>query len=299
MRILVVGSVALDTVKTPAGKKKEVLGGSATYSSTSASFFSPVGIVAVVGRDFPKRYILALKEKKIDLDGLIITEGKTFRWAGEYDSSFCDPRTVLTELNVFANFKPVVPPSYRRSPFVFLANIDPHLQQDVLRQMYRPRLVLADTMNYWIRKTKRSLIQMLKNVDIFLLNESEAKELAQTTNILKAAKKILRMGPEVVIIKRGEYGAVLMKGNRLFCLPAFLLEKVVDPTGAGDTFAGGVIGYLSQMKRLNYDELRKAVVYGTVMASFAVESFSLERLFSISRKDINERIKKFKQQVGI
>lgn len=299
MSILIVGSIALDTVKTPYGKKKNILGGSAVYSSISASFFSPVSLVAVIGEDFPQKYLAKIAKKRINLQGVKIEKGRTFRWEGEYDQKFCDPQTISTHLNVFSNFNPIVPQNYRTHKYIFLANIDPSLQQKVLSQIKHPKLVVADTMNYWIKEKKASLLKTLKKVDLFLLNESEAKQLTAENTILKAAKKILKMGPKIVIIKRGEYGAVLIKNNYIFCLPAYLLEKVVDPTGAGDSFAGGVIGYLAKQKSINEQTLRNALIYGTVMASFAVESFSLEKLFSINKTDINFRIKQFKKIIKL
>ena len=295
MSILVVGSVALDTIKTPFGRCKDVLGGSATYFSASASLFSPVNLVAAVGRDFPAKYVNFLKKKRIDVKGLTRERGKTFRWVGEYGWDFSDPRTIATHLNVFANFNPDIPREYRNDRNVFLANIDPELQQRVLRQMKEPELVACDTMNYWIENKRKSLVKLLKKVDIFFLNESEAKELTGTASLIKAARAILKFGPKTIIVKRGEHGSVLFSGKSVFSAPAYLIESVFDPTGAGDTFAGGVMGYLAAKNNRNPDNLRKAIAYGGVMATFAVEDFSLGRLGSVKRSDITKRFKKFRE----
>lgn len=295
MSILVVGSVALDTIKTPLGRCRDVLGGSATYFSVSASFFEPhVNLVAVVGSDFPSKYVNFLKRKGIGLRGLAVENGRTFRWEGEYGWDFSDPRTIATHLNVFSDFDPAIPQEYKNSEYVFLANIDPGIQEGVLRQIRRPKLIVCDTMNYWIENKKKQLVKLLKKVDIFLLNESEARELTGEASLIKAAKEVLRFGPKKVIIKKGEHGALLFSGKSIFTAPAYLLESVFDPTGAGDTFAGGVVGYLASCKKLNQSSLRKAVIYGTVMATFAVEDFSLGRLGSISKGDIAGRFKKFR-----
>ena len=294
MSILVVGSVALDTVKTPAGKRSQVLGGSAVYFSVSASYFSKVRLVAVVGSDFPVKYVRLLKNKGVDSRGLEVKRGRTFRWEGEYDKNLSDAQTRSTHLNVFSAFKPKIPKEYRNSKYLFLANIDPELQESVLSQVSRPKLVACDTMNYWIQNKRKQLLRLLKKVDIFFLNESEARELTAECNLIKAAKALIKFGPKRVIIKKGEHGALLLVKNSAFCAPAFLLESVVDPTGAGDTFAGGVMGYLAKSGKFNDNTLRNAIVYGGVMATFAVEGFSLQRLASISKKDIDKRIKKFK-----
>lgn len=294
MSILVVGSVALDTVKTPFGRHESILGGSATYFSTSASFFSPVNLVAVVGKDFPQKHINFLKSKKIDLTGLLVKAGETFRWEGEYGWDFGDPRTIATHLNLLADFDPVIPSIYKDSKYVFLANINPAIQMKVLKQMRKPRVVACDTMNYWIEHKRRSLIKLLKKIDIFFLNESEAKELSSEGNLLKAAKAILKLGPKRIVIKKGEHGSLLFSRNSVFSAPAYLLESICDPTGAGDTFAGGFMGYLASCKKVNEENLRSALVYGGVMATFAVEDFSLKRLGAIKKSDIIKRVKKFK-----
>jgi len=295
MSILVVGSVALDTIKTPFGEGKDVLGGSATYFSTSASFFSPVDLVAVVGEDFPSKYIKFLKSKKIDLKGLEVKKGKTFSWEGEYNWDLSNPRTIATHLNLFADFDPVIPKGYRNDKYVFLANIDPELQKKVLEQISKPKLIACDTMNYWIENKRKHLIDLLKHVDIFFLNEGEARELSGESNLTKAAKNILKMGPERIVIKKGEHGSVLFSENSVFSTPAYLMESIYDPTGAGDTFAGGFMGHIAKCNTLTEKELRKAVVYGSVMATFAVEDLSLGRLGKIKTSDIAKRVKEFKK----
>jgi len=295
MSILVVGTVALDTVKTPFGKCKEILGGSATYFSVSASFFTPVDLVAVIGKDFPRKHVDFLKKRGVGTGGLVREKGKTFRWEGEYGWDFSNPRTIATHLNVLSGFNPNLPEEYRRSPHVFLANIDPDIQRHVLRQLSRRKLVACDTMNYWIENKRGSLMKLLKDVDIFFLNESETRELTGEASIVKAAKAIRRFGPKTVIIKKGEHGSLLFAGNSIFSTPAYLMESIFDPTGAGDTFAGGVMGYLASRKSVNKRALRKAVVYGGVMATFAVEDFSLRRLGAINKKDIAKRFREFRK----
>jgi sugar/nucleoside kinase (ribokinase family) len=294
MSILVVGSVALDTIKTPQTRVKEALGGSATYFSISAKFFSPVNLVAVVGRDFPRRYLRLLKKRGIDLTGLAIKQGKTFRWEGEYGWDFSDPKTLSTRLNVFSEFNPRIPREYKKSKYLFLANIDPQLQEKVLTQL-NPKLVVCDTMNYWIKNKRERLLKLLKKVDIFLLNESEARQLTYQNSVVKAARSLLKFGSKIVVIKKGEHGTSLFSKNYKFCVPAFLLETIVDPTGAGDTFAGGFIGYLARCKRFNRTNMKLAVVYGSVMATFAVEDFSVKRLVSIDTGDIRKRFKEFQR----
>lgn len=294
MSILVVGSVALDTVKTPAGEKKEILGGSAVYFSVSASYFSKVRLVAVVGDDFPGKYVNLLSDCGVDLQGLEFKPGQTFRWEGEYGKDFADPQTKRTCLNVFSAFDPKIPEQYKDSKYLFLANIDPDLQQKVLKQVTSPKLIACDTMNFWIQNKRQSLLRLLKKVDMFFLNESEAKSLTGELNLCKAAKAVVKLGPKRVIIKKGEHGALLFFSGRAFCAPAFLIESVVDPTGAGDTFAGGVMGYIAQRGKTDDNTLRKAIVHGGVLATFTVEGFSLQRLISINKTDINYRVKQFR-----
>ena len=294
MSILVVGSVALDTIKTPQAKVREVLGGSATYFSISASFFSLVNLVAVVGRDFPPRYLKLFKKRRIDLAGLRVQEGKTFRWQGEYGWDFADPKTLSTHLNVFSKFDPQIPQRYKESKYLFLANIDPQIQAKLLSKI-NPKLVICDTMNYWIENRRNYLRKLLKKVDIFLLNESEARLLTYEYNIVKAAKALIRLGPKIVIVKKGEHGSLLFSDRCIFSIPAFLLQSVIDPTGAGDTFAGGVVGYLAQCNKFTQFSLKRAVAYGAVMATFAVEDFSVKRLLAINSGDIKRRFKEFQK----
>ena len=277
MSLLVVGSVAFDSVKTPFGQVDDALGGSATYFSTSASYFTRVNLVAVVGSDFPDAHIAFLKSKGINLEGLQKVEGKTFRWKGEYGFALNEAKTLDTQLNVFQTFKPVIPASYCDSEIVFLANIDPDLQYDVLDQVKNPKWVACDTMNYWIEGKKSSLLRILKRVDLLMINDGEARQLAGEPNLVNAAARIMKMGPGTLIIKRGEYGALMFNGKSVFAVPAFPLEKIYDPTGAGDTFAGGVMGFLSRRQKFSEEDLRKAIIYGSVMASYNVEAFSLDR----------------------
>ena len=295
MSVLVVGSVALDTIKTPFGKAKEILGGSATFSSVSASIFCPVSLVAVVGRDFPKKYIKLFADKGIDTQGLTVEKGKTFRWEGEYGWDFSDPKTISTDLNVFATFDPKIPKEYKNIKHVFLANIDPQIQEKVLKQVNKPKLVACDTMNYWIEKKRKQLTGLLKKVDVFLVNGSEAKEFTGEANLVTAGKNLLKFGPKAVIIKKGEHGVLLFSQNHIFATPAFLLESVYDPTGAGDTFAGSFMGYLAKCKKYTQNCLRSAVVYASVMATFAVEDFSLRRLSCVTISDLNKRMKEFRK----
>ena len=294
MSILVVGSVALDTISTPQTKVKEVLGGSATYFSISASFFSPVNLIAVVGKDFPPRYAELFKKRGIDLGGLAIKEGKTFRWEGKYGWDYADPETLSTCLNVFSKFQPQIPREYKKNKYLFLANIDPRIQAKVLSRL-DPKLVACDTMNYWIENQRDYLLKLLKKVDVFLLNESEARLLTDQASIIKAAKALIKLGPKIVIIKKGEHGSLLFSEKYIFSIPAFLLQSVVDPTGAGDTFAGGVIGYLAQCNKFTQLNLKRAIVYGAVMATFAVEDFSVRRLLSIGPRDIGRRFREFQR----
>lgn len=293
-RVLAVGSMALDTVKTPFGFAKEALGGSVTYFSASARFFCPVSVVAVVGEDFPQKHLDLLKRLKVDTSGVVAEKGRTFRWVGEYNFDLNTAITKKTELNVFANFKPVLSPVHQASPYVFLANIDPQIQSSVLSQVSRPQLVACDTMNYWIQTKKPELLKLLKKVDIFLCNDSEARELSGEYNLIAAARWVLARGPKLFVIKKGEHGVLCFSKNFTCSIPAYLLEKVFDPTGAGDTFAGGFIGYLASQGRLNEKSVRQAVVYGSVLASYNVESFSLERVAKLTPKEISERCRQFR-----
>ncbi|MDA8172889.1 MAG: PfkB family carbohydrate kinase [Nitrospiraceae bacterium] len=296
MSILVVGSVALDTVKTPFGRVEEALGGSATYFSTSASYFTDVQVVAVVGQDFPERHVNFLKTRRVDLKGLErVPGGRTFRWEGFYDYDLNKAHTLKTELGVFETFHPEIPQEYRDAQVVFLANIDPVLQKNILAQVKAPRLVAADTMNFWIASKRAELLETLKLVDILTINDAETRELAGEPNLVKAARKIIGMGPKTLIIKRGEYGVLMFNGGSTFSAPAYPLESVFDPTGAGDTFAGGFMGYIASIMDWKDGNLRKALVMGSVMASFAVEDFSLGGISSLDYPEIEKRFREFKR----
>jgi len=295
MSILVVGSVAFDSVETPFGKADNVLGGSATYFSTAASYFSEVKLVAVVGEDFPDEHIDFLKNKGVDVNGLKRVQGKTFRWQGSYDYDLNEAHTIATHLNVFERFKPEIPLAYQNTPYVFLANIDPVIQLDVLLQVEKPKFVACDTMNFWIEGKPDALKRLLSKVDLFVLNEGEAREFAGEPNLVKAAKQILSYGPKTLIIKRGEYGALMFNGNSVFSAPAYPLESIFDPTGAGDSFAGGLMGYLANTDDTSESNIRQAIIFGSVMASFNVEDFSLNRLKTLTLKEIHERYRQFKQ----
>ena len=294
MSLLVVGSVAFDTVKTPFGEADEVLGGSATYFSTSASYFTDVRLVAVVGEDFPERHVNFLKMREIDITGLERAKGKTFRWKGQYGYALNEAETLDTQLNVFESFRPDIPDQYKDSDVVFLANIDPDLQRDVLRQVDKPKLVAADTMNFWIEGKRESLMETLKLVDILLINDAEARQLTGEHNLLKVARAIFKMGPSTLVIKRGEYGVLLFHGDAVFSAPAYPLEDVFDPTGAGDTFAGGFMGYITSIMDFKESVVRRATVMGSVMASFNVEDFSLNRIRDLDYKEIEGRYREFK-----
>ena len=295
--LVVVGSVALDSVKTPFGAVEEALGGSATYFSYSASFFTKVRLVAVVGKDFPREHLNRLERRDVDLTGLQISEGQTFRWVGEYGYDLNEAHTLATHLNVFADFKPDLPQHYRSAPLIFLANIDPVLQREVLRQMKRPRLVALDTMNFWINGRRDALLSVLTEVDALVINDGEARMLTKEPNLIKAARTITSYGPKIVVIKRGEYGALMISNGRFFFTPAYPLESVFDPTGAGDTFAGGFMGMLAKSESLDEAALRRAIVYGSVMASFTVEDFSLNRLMRLEPEEIEARVRIFRDLV--
>lgn len=294
--VLIVGSMALDSVETPTGKVADALGGAADYSSVAASFFAPVQLVGVVGDDFPQEHLEFLRSRGIDLAGVqTVAGGKTFRWAGYYDFDLNVAHTRETQLNVFADFAPTLPESYRDAEYVFLANIDPRLQLDVLEQVRNPKLTLCDTMNFWISGARDALIQVLERVDVAFMNDAEARELTGKMSTIRAAKELLRIGPKTVIIKKGEHGALLFSGDEHFSAPSYPLEDIADPTGAGDSFAGGFIGYVASMNDVSPLTLRRAVIYGSVMASYNVEDFSLNRLRSLTERDIAERYRRFKE----
>jgi sugar/nucleoside kinase (ribokinase family) len=294
-KLLVVGSVALDTVKTPFGEVSEVLGGSATFFSTAASYFTSVDLIAVVGEDFPPQHLAFLKSRGIDLTGLERRPGATFRWKGEYTHQLNEAHTLDTKLNVFETFRPKIPEAYRSPDLLFLGNIDPGLQLDVLQKLSRPPLVACDTMNFWINSKRDALWRVLEQVDILIVNDGEARALGEDTNLVKVAQKILARGPKHLIIKRGEYGVLMFNEKQVFGAPAFPLEDVRDPTGAGDTFAGGFLGYLTATGNRSVEAFKQAIIFGSVMASFAVEAFSLDRLRILDYKEIQERFRAFKR----
>jgi sugar/nucleoside kinase (ribokinase family) len=293
MGILVVGSVALDSVQTPFGTRDDVLGGAATYFSIAASYFAHVSMVAVVGEDFPEEHIALLHRKGIDTSGLQHMPGKTFRWKGVYHSDINTRTTLDTQLNVFADFSPKLLSSHCSEEYVFLGNINPDLQLSVLEQVMNPKLIACDTMNYWIENTRDALLKTLRKTHLLIINDSEARELADELNIIRAANKILTMGPKVLVIKRGEYGALMFNGKSIFSVPAFPIEEVMDPTGAGDSFAGGLMGYLAASGATDDAALKKAVVFGSVMASFNVMDFGPKRLESLSFPEIEARYREF------
>jgi sugar/nucleoside kinase (ribokinase family) len=293
MDILVIGSVAFDSVETPFGRGDDVLGGSATYFSTSASFFTGVQLVAVVGDDFPEEPKEFLRSRGVDLAGLQTRPGKTFRWKGRYGYDLNEAQTLETHLNVFETFHPQLPESYRKAEYVFLANIDPELQLEVLNQVERPKLIACDTMNFWIDGKRDALVRTLGHVDILVINEAEVRQLADEANLVKASRAVLAMGPKTLVVKRGEYGVLVFTEHSIFSAPAYPLEEVFDPTGAGDTFAGGFMGYLAATNNLTDETIRKATVFGSVMASFTVEDFSLDRLRKLSWAEIEERFRHF------
>src|SRR5687767_12242797 len=298
MTLLVVGSVALDSVETPFGKADNVIGGSGTFFSASASHLAPVQLVGVVGDDYPMEQLEPLRARGVDLAGVERAEGLSFRWRGRYRHDLNSAETLETHLGVFSHFSPKIPAQFRRAPYVFLANIDPRLQLEVLRQVERPKLVACDTMNFWIESRRDELLELLGHVDLITLNDGEARQLTEQANLVKAARWILKRGPKHVIIKKGEHGAFMFTESTVFFAPAYPLEDVFDPTGAGDSFAGGFIGYLARSGDLSEGSLRRAVVYGSAMGSFAVERFSIERLLEITPGDITRRVGEFHRLVA-
>lgn len=303
MSISVVGSVAYDDLETPSGKKERVLGGAATHFSASASFFiEGIQLVGVVGHDFTMNDLEFLKTRDVDLSGLEVnSSGRTFHWKGRYGSDMNEAQTLDTQLNVFASFQPKLSPTFKKQPYLFLANIDPRLQLDVLQQMDKPKWIACDTMNFWIEGKRDELLKTIEAVDILLVNETEARQLAEERNLVKAANVIHDMGPAVVVIKRGEYGALLFSKQEAvqetFAAPALPLAQIVDPTGAGDSFAGGFLGYLARVGKMDSASLRQAMICGSVMASFNVESFGCERLQRLSWAEISERYRTFQKLV--
>lgn len=291
MSVLIVGSTALDSIKTPKAENPRLLGGSASHAAVAASFFAPARLVGIVGDDFPKRYIQLYRKHGIDLQGLQVKEGKTFHWAGEYEANMNRRRTLATELGVFETFSPELPAGYQDTPFVLLANIAPALQIHVLDQMRRPKFVAADTMDLWLNIALEDLLKLLKRVDLFILNDSEAQHLTKEDNVVKALPLIHKLGPRYVIIKKGEHGSILSSPKGLFVAPAYPLKKVIDPTGAGDSFAGGLMGFLAGSRGPVDANLRKAMVYGSVTASFCCEGFGLARSTKTTRAQIEARVK--------
>jgi len=294
MPVLVVGSVAFDSLKTPYGEAKEILGGAATYFAITASYFAPVNIVAVVGDDFGAEQLKVFEGRPIDTTGIEHAAGRTFRWSGEYTGDMNEAKTLDTQLNVFETFRPKLPPQYLASDFVFLANIQPTLQLAVREQLPNARLVGLDTMNFWINGTPDELRRTLAHVDVLIINDKEARMIAAVDNLRRAAGAIRKLGPRIVVVKRGEYGACLFQDNSIFFAPGYPLEEVHDPTGAGDTFAGGFMGYLAGAGDVSDRSLRRALIYGSVMASFAVEEFGVSRLLRLTRREIDGRFNEFK-----
>jgi sugar/nucleoside kinase (ribokinase family) len=295
MSVLIVGSTALDSIKTPHAENPRLLGGSASHAAVAASYFSPVKLIGVVGDDFPKQYLALYRRRRIDLTGLQRLPGNTFHWSGEYELNMDNRRTLLTELGVFEHFTPTLPESHRTTPYVLLANIAPSLQSHVLDQMRRPKFVAADTMDLWLNIALKDLLKLLKRVDCFVLNESEAHQLTECTNVMNAIGRIHKLGPKYVILKKGADGAILSSGRDLFVAPAYPLKAVVDPTGAGDSFVGGMIGYLARARGSLEGNLRRAVVHGTVVASFCCQGFGLSRTARLSRAAIEKRVRELER----
>ena len=295
MSVLIVGSTALDSIKTPHAENPRLLGGSASHAAVAASFFSPVQLVGVVGEDFPKAYIQLYKRHHIDLTGLQILPGKTFHWSGEYEENMNNRRTLLTELGVFETFTPALPESHRDARFVLLANIAPALQIHVLNQMRKPKFIAADTMDLWLNIALKDLLKLIKRLDLFVLNDSEARQLTKADNVFTALKQIHKLGPRYVIIKQGSHGSILSGPRGYFLCPAYPLHDVVDPTGAGDSFVGGMIGYLATAKGSIDANIRRAMVCGSVVASFCCEGFGLQRTTKVTRAMINRRVKELEK----
>ena len=297
-QILVVGSVAYDDVETPFGAVTRVLGGTTLYFSAAASLFAPVRVVSVVGRDFPLDQIRFLEDRGVDFAGLQVTEGETFYWGGRYDYDLNSTETLFTKLGVYESFHPTMPEGYAESPFVFLANIQPDLQREVLQQCRNPRISVMDTMNLWINTQREGVVETMRLMDMVSINESEVRLFAGTSSVVKGARQILNLGPRAVLVKKGEYGCVMITRDDYFVAPAFPVEDVFDPTGAGDSFAGGFIGYLARTGDLSEVNMRRAVVYGSAMGSFAVEKFSIQRLVEIGEADVRRRVAEFQRLVA-
>jgi len=294
IKLLVAGTVAYDSIETPFGKAENVLGGSALHFTNAASFFADVGIVAAVGQDFKLSEIEFLKERNVDMSGLAVDEGKTFRWEGKYGYDLNQAITLKTELNVIETYKPHVPEGFRDVDFLFLANIDPDLQAHVIDQVRSPTAIVLDTMNFWIEHKYEQLMDVIRRVHMLVINEAELREISKEHNLVKGARKIIDLGPTCVVVKRGEYGVFMMNRDQIFLAPAFPLEDVFDPTGAGDTFAGGFMGYLANIGDASSETIKQAIVMGTVMASFNVEDFSINRIKRLAYEEIRERYTAFK-----
>ncbi len=298
MSLVIVGSLAFDTIETPKGRRERIIGGSCTYCALAASYFTSPGIVGVVGEDFPDEVIELLKKRKIDIQGLERRPGKTFYWEGRYGHDPNFRTTLKLEMNVFDNFKPQLPAKYKETDMLFLANIDPDLQEDILSQVKKPKIVAMDTINFWIKNKRPQLVRVMEKVDVFFANDEEVKLLTEEINLIKAGKKVLNMGPSLVVIKKGEHGALVLGENNVFGVLAYPCEDVVDPTGAGDSFAGGFLGYMDRAKQGSISDIRKAAVIGSVMASFTIEDFGIERLKFLSDFEIKERFSAFKKLIS-
>lgn len=299
MSLVVLGTVALDTVKTPRGKRRNMLGGSAAHFAMAARFFTPVNLVAVVGKDFPLSHIDFLRRKGLILTSLKRESGRTFRWEGEYKGDMNAALTLNTELGVLSAFHPELSDEEMRMKYIFLANLDPDIQSRLLDSIHSPKLVALDSMNYWIKHKRRPLLRLLKRVDIFVANDAEARELSGKHSLLEAARKLRRFGPKMILIKKGEHGVLFYADNLCFSLPAYPVTKLVDPTGAGDSFAGGFIGYLTKVKTINKQAIKKAIAYGTIIASFNVEGFGLERTAELTFKEIGARLNSYRKNLSL
>jgi len=297
MSILVLGTVALDTVKTPFGRRKHMLGGSAAHFSMSCRLFTNVNLVAIIGEDFPSKYIDFLHKKGIILTSLIKEKGRTFKWEGEYKTDLNTALTLNTELGVLSAFRPSISEVQKKIKYIFLANVDPDIQRYLLSSMYSPVLVGLDSMNFWIHHKRSALLRLLKRVNIYVANDQEARALSGEANLIKAAKCLYSYGPRMILIKKGEHGVIFYSDKFIFSIPAYLTEKVIDPTGAGDTFAGGFMGYLTRAKKINANALKKAIAYGSVAASFNVEDFGLNRTSQLTLKDLEHRLTRFRKYV--
>ena len=293
IKLVIVGSIGIDSIETPYAKEKNILGGSASYACVAASFFSNIGMIGVIGSDFPNSFKKLWKDMDINLDGLQIQEGKTFRWSGKYEENMDNRETISTELNVFENFQPSIPNSYKNVPYLFLGNIHPKLQLDVLNKMNSPKFVLIDTMDLWINTAKKELEEVISKSNMLTLNESEARLYTNKNDLICAAKELLKIGPDYILIKKGVNGAILYSKDSIFLLHSYPVETCCDPTGAGDSFAGGLMGFLSKYDTINEKTIREAMTFGTITASFGIEEFSLNKFQKINKKDIDNRVSKF------